>query len=66
MKTYPAGARKCDRSHPIDGPRCLMCEQEDRDQEERDDKLLAALQRIAKRRPGDVRALLEEVLSFHD
>ena len=42
--------KRCPRNHPIDNDRpCPLCAQEDRDRDERDDKLAEAIERLVKR-----------------
>ncbi len=53
--------KKCPRGHPVDGPRCFYCEQEDAAQAQADEKLLEALKRLAK--AGKFSALLAEELA---
>ncbi len=49
MTYAPIRTNRCERGHPLDGPVCFMCKQEDAEQIERDDKVLAALVRLVKR-----------------
>ena len=46
--THYSGPR-CPKGHPVDSPRCFLCEQEAREQERRDDEQLAALRRLVAR-----------------
>ena len=48
MNTYPF-IKRCPRGHPVDGPACDYCAQEDKEQQEKDDKLCEALMRLAAR-----------------
>jgi hypothetical protein len=49
--THRPGVKYCARyKHPVDSDQpCVLCAQEDRDQEDRDDKLAEALARLVKR-----------------
>ncbi len=64
--------KKCPRGHPVDGPRCFYCEQEDREQAATDEKLLEALKRLSKAGKlaevidGEHDADRPEVLSGHE
>lgn len=48
-RPHQAQPQRCPRGHPIDGPACYLCRQEDEAQERADDKLLAALGRLVRR-----------------
>ncbi len=61
---YQAWQKRCIRGHPIDGPHCMLCDQEDRDQASKDEALLEALRRLHA--AGKLRPLLEEALTTHD
>lgn len=49
MSSFHLYMKKCPRGHPVDGPVCGYCEQEKKDQDEKDDKLLAQLERLQRR-----------------
>lgn len=55
---YGPNVKKCERGHPIDSPRCFLCEQEDRDQAAADEKVLATLKRLAA--AGKLKGLIGE------
>ncbi len=61
MSTLSPHVKKCPRGHPVDGPRCFCCEQEDAAQEKKDDELLASLARLAKR--GTLAPFISEILA---